>query len=76
MFAKPDGSFSYLPKASCPTSQGCRASLGVDEGDVNATSLALGSRKRTLWILDIDAGYMCDSSDSKLFYELLGENKI
>lgn len=73
VFAKPDGSFSYLPKASCPTSQGCRASLGVDEGDVNATSLALGSRKRTLWILDIDAGYMCNEADAKLFLELLGE---
>lgn len=73
VFAKPDGSFSYLPKASCPTSQGCKASLGVDEGDVNATSLALGSRKRTLWILDIDAGYMCDSSDAEIFLNLLGE---
>ena len=73
VFAKPDGSFSYLPKASCPTSQGCRASLGVDEGDVNATSLALGSRKRSLWILDIDAGYMADKEDTKLFLQLLGE---
>lgn len=73
VFAKPDGSFSYLPKASCPTSQGCKASLGVDEGDVNATSLALGSRKRSLWILDIDAGYMADADDTKLFLELLGE---
>ncbi len=73
VFAKSDGSFSYLPKASCPTSQGCRASLGVDEGDVNATSLALGSRKRSLWILDIDAGYMADKEDTKIFLELLGE---
>ena len=73
VFSKPDGSFSYLPKASCPTSQGCRASLGVDEGDVNATSLALGSRKRSLWIIDIDAGYMADKEDSKIFLELLGE---
>ena len=73
VFAKPDGSFSYLPKASCPTSQGCKASLGVDEGDVNATSLALGSRKRTLWILDIDAGYMANKEDTEIFLKLLGE---
>lgn len=73
VFAKPDGSFSYLPKASSSTSQGCKASLGVDEGDVNATSLALGSRKRSLWILDIDAGYMADADDTRIFLELLGE---
>lgn len=73
VFAKSDGSFSYLPKASCPTSQGCKASLGVDEGDVNATSLALGSRKRSLWILDIDAGYMADKEDTRIFLDLLGE---
>ena len=73
VFLKPNGSFSYLPKASCPTSQGCRASLGVNEGDVNGTSLGLGSRKRTLRIIDIDPSGCCDERDREVFFDLLGE---
>ncbi|MBQ8321605.1 MAG: hypothetical protein IJX92_04500 [Clostridia bacterium] len=74
VFLKPNGSFSYLPKASCPTSQGCRASLGVNEGDVNGTSLGLGSRKRTLRILDIDPSGCCNERDRAVFFALLGES--
>ncbi len=73
VFLKPNGSFSYLPNASSSTSQGCRASLGVNEGDVNGTSLGLGSRKRTLRILDIDPSGCCDERDREVFFNLLGE---
>ena len=43
VFRKDDGSFSYLPEKSSPTSQGEIASLGFKEGDVNGTGLALGA---------------------------------
>lgn len=39
-FKKPDGSFSYTPNATCPTSQGAPVTPGlINEGDVNATVL-------------------------------------
>ena len=41
LFQKPDGSFSYNQKSSAPYTQGTPVSLGYDEGDVNATALAL-----------------------------------
>ena len=40
VFRKDDGSFSYFPGASASSSQGASASLGFNEGDVNATALA------------------------------------
>ena len=40
VFLKDDGSFSYSPGSSASSSQGAPASLGFDEGDVNATALA------------------------------------
>ncbi len=43
VFRKDDGSFSYFPDKSSSTSQGALVSLGVNEGDVNATGLALGT---------------------------------
>ena len=42
VFRKDDGSFSYFPTKSSATSQGALVSLGLNEGDVNATGLALG----------------------------------
>ncbi len=39
-FKKSDGSFSYTPNATCPTSQGAPVTPGlINEGDVNATIL-------------------------------------
>ena len=40
VFRKDDGSFSYFPGSSASSSQGASASLGLNEGDVNATALA------------------------------------
>ena len=48
VFKKPDGSFSYAPYISAITSQGALASLGAYEGDVNATVIAIGTRRRCL----------------------------
>ena len=36
-FVCDDGSYSYTPKFSSCTSQGARVSLGLKEGDVNAS---------------------------------------
>lgn len=41
VFKKEQGSFSYLPERSDPASQGLRLSLGLAEGDVNATAVSM-----------------------------------
>ena len=42
VFKKKDGGFSYYPGNSSATSQSAKVSLGLAEGDVNATLLATG----------------------------------
>ena len=54
IFKKPDGSFSYCPDMSSITSQAALASLGSCEGDVNATVIALSTRRRCLTQLGIE----------------------
>jgi hypothetical protein len=41
LFRKPDGSFSYFQDKSAPTTQGVPVSLGLYEGDVNGTAVAV-----------------------------------
>ena len=48
-FQKPDGSFSYEQKRSAPTTQGVPVSLGVYEGDVNGTALAMNTMSGTVF---------------------------
>ena len=43
VFRKSTGGFSYNPYNSAPITQGTTASLGVEEGDVNATNIAVNS---------------------------------
>ena len=43
IFRKPDGSYSYYPKNSAPTTQGVPVSMGFAEGDVNASMISLSS---------------------------------
>ena len=43
VFAKETGGFSYNRENSAPTTQGTSVSLGVAEGDVNATNIAVNS---------------------------------
>lgn len=43
IFRKPDGSYSYYPKISAPTTQGTYVSMGLEEGDVNASMISLTS---------------------------------
>lgn len=48
VYKKADGGFSYMPDHSSATSQGVKASLGVAEGDVNATTIAVNGVLRNL----------------------------
>ena len=44
LFAKPDGSFSYLPKYSTPTAEGCKVALvNTEEGDINGTGTIINA---------------------------------
>ena len=73
-FAEPDGSFSYCVGYPAVTSQGMRVCVPhLPESDVNANSLASGSRTRLFKVLDIAPPPMFDEKDSKIFFELCGE---
>jgi len=73
-FKKPDGSFSYCKTCSSHWSQGKPVCIKDSfESDVNANSLANGSKRRTLAILDIPAPAIFDENDSRIFFELCGE---
>ncbi len=73
-FKKPDGSFSYCKTCSSHWSQGKPVCIKDSfESDVNANSLANGSKRRTLLILDIPTLPIFDEKDSEIFFELCGE---
>ena len=73
-FKKPDGSFSYCKNCSSFWSQGKPVCIENSyESDVNANSLANGSRVRTLKILGIDSPEIFDDEDARIFYRLCGE---
>ena len=73
-FKKPDGSFSYEPNRSSHWSQGKPVCIRDSyESDVNANSLANGSKVRTLKILGIPETYIFDEADSERFFKLCGE---
>ena len=73
-FAEPDGSFSYCQGYPAPTSQGMKVCVPhLPESDVNANSLAAGSRTRLFKVLDITPPTIFDENDAKIFFELVGE---
>lgn len=73
-FAEPDGSFSYCEGHPAITSQGVPVCVPkLPESDVNANSLASGSRTRLFKVLDINAPTIFDENDAKIFFELVGE---
>ncbi len=49
LFQKEDGTFSYYQDASMTTSQGVSVGLGINEGDVNSTKIALASTLSSIW---------------------------
>jgi len=72
LFKKPDGSFSYFHNCSAPISQGAKASLGVYEGDVNASALALITKNKPFSVLGIDPGSPTTDADRVAFFRVLG----
>lgn len=69
-----EGAFSYCPGCSSSWSQGKVVCLGLDEADVNATSLSVGTRRRVFDMLGLSMGKPFDESDGKRFFEMIGEN--
>ena len=70
---KPDGSFSYYPDHTSSTMQGSYISLGLNEGDVTATGLAIAIYKNMFNPLGFEMVRLCDDSDRILFIDLLEE---
>ena len=69
----PEAAFHYCTFGSSPTSQRVPTSLGVKEGDVNATSLGIDTIVRIFRLLDADIGKPCGAQDGEAFLRLIGE---
>lgn len=72
-FKKPDGSFSYCTDHSSAYSQSVPAGLGLNEGDINATTLANSSRGRMLRAIGIETAVLFSEEDSRDFFARIGE---
>ena len=72
-FAREDGSYSYGPKGSCPTSQAAPVSHAlIPEGDVNGNALATtGVTRNICSVLGIPEIKFFTEADGELFYELI-----
>ena len=70
-FLHSDGSYSYNPGHSAPTLYGTSVSLGLEEGDVNATILACGMYRSVFTVLGYDVIHMCDYRDGERFLETI-----
>ena len=76
-FRKPDGSFSYCQKFSSPHTQGTPVSLGVYEGDVNGTALAMNTMSGTIFeVLGIARVPLYSPADFEEFVRILKEQKV
>ena len=68
-----EGAFSYCPGVSSSWSQGKVVCLGLDEADVNATSLSVGTRRRVFDMLGLNMGKPFDESDGERFFKMIDE---
>ena len=68
-----EGAFSYCPGCSSSWSQGKVVCLGLDEADVNATSLSVGTRRRVFDMLGLNMGKPFDELDGERFFKMIGE---
>lgn len=74
-FKKELDSYSYLPDRSDPASQGLRMSLGMPEGDVNATAVCIEYIGGALFdLLGVDPVPMFKYSDFKWFCQQISES--
>ena len=72
-FKVDDGSYAYCMGYSSPTTQGVPVSLGLYEGDVNATALAMDTYQRVFSVLglsDVEVK-ICDYRDGERFIETI-----
>ena len=75
-FRKPDGSFSYCQQVSASHTQGTHVSLGVYEGDVNGTALAMNTMSATIFeVLNIARVPLYGPDDFDTFVRMLREQK-
>ena len=70
-FIQPDGSYGYNQGTSAPTTQGVPVSLGLPEGDSNATELAKNTYIYVFRVLGYTPPKMCDPSDGERVLEML-----
>lgn len=69
----PESAFHYCNDGSSSTSQNAPASMGVLEGDMNATSLGVDSIARLFRLLDLPVGRPCDKEDYDRVFKIIGE---
>jgi len=69
-FRHPDGSYSYFPGRSSPYTQGTLVSLGLREGDVNGTAVAVHYILNAIFgFLGISPIPLCSEEDYRRFYD-------
>ena len=66
-FKQADGTFGYIQGTSSPYTQGVHVSLGLPEGDVNATALAGSMYRCCFTVLGYDVVMLCDYRDGARF---------
>ena len=71
VFRKDDSSFSYFPEKSAPQSQGEDASLGLNEGDVNASALAIATATQAVSVLGLTKINVFHSSSFDVFMDVI-----
>lgn len=70
-YRRDDGSYSYLKTGSSPVMYGTPVSLGRDEGDVNATNMALGLAKHICHCIGINTIGVLSQAEGTLMQNLL-----
>ena len=70
-FIQADGTFGYNQGTSAPTTQGVPVSMGLPEGDVNATSLICTMYRCCFTVLGYSVVPLCDYRDGERFIETI-----
>lgn len=70
-FKQADGTFSYCMGHSSATTNQAPVSLGLAEGDVNATALSSSMYRSVFIAAGLEVVQMCDEADGKRFLETL-----
>ena len=71
LFKKDDGSFSYYQDYAAPSTQGTYVSLGINEGDVNATTVAMDGAASIFGALGLTKPQNWTATDLDRFIEII-----